>query len=66
MANFTVEILTWSNVERGKGKPTRHLFSTHISAIFVRTPYPHDKNDCSQLLMSCKQPAEAPKRAPDH
>lgn len=35
MANFTVEILTWSNVERGKGKPTHHLFSTHISTIFV-------------------------------
>ena len=35
MADLTLKILTWSNVERGKGKPTHRPFSTHISTIFV-------------------------------
>ena len=71
MADFTLDIPTWANAKRGKGKPTPHLFSTHISTISVHggrvfCKYPHDQSDCSQPLMSCKQPAEAPKRAPDH
>ena len=65
MADFTLEILTWANIEQSKGKPTHRLFPAHISAIFVRTPTPHGKNDSPRPLMSSGQPAGVPKRALD-